>query len=137
MGRSGAGKRKSARPRDGEESARSIARPSGTDDDASDSFDLTTKDGFEGFRDDVLGRVPESVRSRFREGGFCKWGKDWLPVLELGPFDVEPGTVRDMWLKMFEKVRMMCECAMLLPSIPGIKSSCPQPLCRASRTGEE
>mmetsp|Transcript_35208 Transcript_35208/g.63358 ORF Transcript_35208/g.63358 Transcript_35208/m.63358 type:complete len:96 (-) Transcript_35208:912-1199(-) len=62
-------------------------------------------DDFVEYRDDLLSRVPESVKSRFLEGGFCKWGKDWLPVLELGPFDVEPGgPVRDMWLDMFEKV---------------------------------
>jgi hypothetical protein len=54
----------------------------------------------------LLSRVPESVKSRFREGGFCRWRKDeWLPVLELGPFDVAPGPVRDLWLEMFEKVR--------------------------------
>ena len=25
-------------------------------------------------------------------------------MLELGPFDVEPGPVRDMWLEMFDNV---------------------------------
>mmetsp|Transcript_1803 Transcript_1803/g.3872 ORF Transcript_1803/g.3872 Transcript_1803/m.3872 type:complete len:610 (+) Transcript_1803:92-1921(+) len=63
---------------------------------------LATKEDFEKYRDELLGRVPQSVESRFREGGFCKWGGNWLPVLELGPFDVEPGPVRDKWLKMFE-----------------------------------
>ena len=47
--------------------------------------------------------VPDSVKSRFREGGFCKWGGAWLPVLELGPFDVE-GNVREMWLAIFHDV---------------------------------
>ncbi|KAL7544677.1 hypothetical protein ACHAWF_008045 [Thalassiosira exigua] len=69
------------------------------------SSNLTTKEGFETFRSNLLARVPKSVKDRFREGGFCKWGRDWLPVLELGPFDVEPGRVRDLWLKLFEEAQ--------------------------------
>ncbi len=51
-----------------------------------------------------LDRIPKEIKSRFRECGFSKWGKEWLPVLELGPFDVEPGPVRDMWFEMFRNV---------------------------------
>jgi hypothetical protein len=61
-------------------------------------------DAFAQYRDEVLRRVPTSVAARFLEGGFCKWGKEWLPVLELGPFDVAPGPVRDAWLEMCEEV---------------------------------
>ena len=64
-----------------------------------------TKEKFEQYRDDLLSRIPENVKSLFREGGFAKWSMgEWLPVLELGPFDVEPGPLRDKWLFLFEKV---------------------------------
>lgn len=74
-------------------------------------YDLSTKEDFERYKSDILARVPQDVKSRFREGGFSRWGKDWLPVLELGPFDVEPGPVRDMWLDMLDNVspRYFCE----------------------------
>ncbi|KAL3809175.1 hypothetical protein ACHAXA_010633 [Cyclostephanos tholiformis] len=68
-------------------------------------FQLTTKKEFEIFRSEWLNRVPKEIKSRFREGGFSKWGKDWLPVLELGPFDVEPGPVREMWFEMFRNTQ--------------------------------
>ena len=68
------------------------------------AYELPTRQEFERYRSGWLGRIPKCVKSRFREGGFSKWGKDWLPILELGPFDVEPGPVRDMWLEMFRNV---------------------------------
>jgi len=68
-------------------------------------YEIATKADFEKYKDDLLSRVPKSVKSRFREGAFSRWGKDWLPVLELGPFDVEPGPVRDMWLEMFDNTQ--------------------------------
>ena len=40
----------------------------------------------------------------FRNIGFCRWGKDWLPIIQLGPMDVEPGSVRDMWYDMYHSV---------------------------------
>ncbi|KAL3790106.1 hypothetical protein HJC23_013617 [Cyclotella cryptica] len=63
-----------------------------------------TKEEFEAFREDILSKIPKKVKRRFREGGFSRWGKDWLPVLEIGPFDVEPGPVRRMWMEMFHNV---------------------------------
>mmetsp|Transcript_23502 Transcript_23502/g.49224 ORF Transcript_23502/g.49224 Transcript_23502/m.49224 type:complete len:511 (-) Transcript_23502:2846-4378(-) len=77
---------------------------SGTTEDIAPVYEIATKADFEQYKEDVLSRVPKSVKSRFREGAFSRWGKDWLPVLELGPFDVEPGPVRDMWLEMFDNV---------------------------------
>jgi hypothetical protein len=68
------------------------------------SYQLATKKEFESFRSEWLDRIPKEIKSRFREGGFSKWGKEWLPVLELGPFDVEPGPVREMWFDMFRNV---------------------------------
>ena len=75
-------------------------------DDKSSLFDLTTKDGFQSYRNHLLERIPTEVKSRFREGGFGRWEKVWLPVLELGPFDVAPGPIRDMWLDMLVKVSL-------------------------------
>ena len=72
--------------------------------------DTTNKANFEKHKKDVLRRVPHKVKSRFREGGFSRWRKSWLPVLELGPFDVEPGPVRDMWLEMFDSVSILNLC---------------------------
>eukprot|EP00985_Skeletonema_marinoi_P009635 scaffold4490_cov133-Skeletonema_marinoi.AAC.2 len=69
------------------------------------SFEFKTKEEFEAYRDDIISQIPKSVRKRFRHGGFSKWGKDWLPVIELGPFDVEPGPVRDMWMDMFHNTQ--------------------------------
>ncbi|KAL3786252.1 hypothetical protein ACHAW5_001033 [Stephanodiscus triporus] len=57
-------------------------------------------------RDDsanILGRIPRDIKSRFLEGGFAKWGGYWLPILELGPFDVEAGPVRTRWFDEFRK----------------------------------
>jgi hypothetical protein len=70
-------------------------------------YELATREDFDKYKSEWLGRIPKDVKSRFREGGFSKWGNDWLPVLELGPFDVEPGPVRDMWFDMFRKVRFI------------------------------
>lgn len=75
--------------------------PSSDDSDSDDDDGCTD---FQQYRDELLSRVPDNVKSRFLEGGFCKWGKEYLPVLEVGPFDVEPGPVRGMWMEMFEKV---------------------------------
>jgi len=68
-------------------------------------YEVASKEDFDRYKAALLSRVPNDVKSRFREGGFSRWGKDWLPVLELGPFDVEPGPVRDMWLEMFDNTQ--------------------------------
>ena len=77
------------------------------DDDEPTIYEIATKEDFDKYKEDLLSRVPKSVKSRFRQGGFSRWGKDWLPILELGPFAVEPGPVRDMWLDMFDNVSML------------------------------
>eukprot|EP00566_Odontella_aurita_P004962 CAMPEP_0113542804 /NCGR_PEP_ID=MMETSP0015_2-20120614/9813_1 /TAXON_ID=2838 /ORGANISM="Odontella" /LENGTH=616 /DNA_ID=CAMNT_0000442907 /DNA_START=100 /DNA_END=1950 /DNA_ORIENTATION=- /assembly_acc=CAM_ASM_000160 len=51
----------------------------------------------------TLERIDKSVRSDFRRVGFAKWQKDWLPVIQLGPYDVPPGLVRDSWMKLYQK----------------------------------
>lgn len=75
---------------------------------SSSPFDFKSKEDFEAYRDDIISQIPKSIRKRFRQGGFSKWGKDWLPVIELGPFDVEPGPVREMWMDMFHNVSFFC-----------------------------
>jgi len=41
------------------------------------------------------------VKSRFREVGFASWKKVVYPIIELGPYDVSPGKLRDQWFAMF------------------------------------
>ena len=89
-------------------------------------YDLSTKADFERYKSDILARVPQDVKSRFREGGFSRWGKDWLPVLELGPFDVEPGPVRDMWLDMLDNVSPRCFCETSTRLLTPNANSCPR-----------
>jgi hypothetical protein len=83
--------------------------PAEEDSESMYEIEHATKEEFDAFREEVLGKIPNKVKSRFREGGFSKWGKDWLPVLEIGPFDVEPGPVRSMWMEMFQNVSF-CWC---------------------------
>lgn len=76
------------------------------EDDSESMYEIehATKEEFDAFREEILSKIPNKVKNRFREGGFSRWGKDWLPVLEIGPFDVEPGPVRSMWMEMFQNV---------------------------------
>ncbi|KAL7505489.1 hypothetical protein ACHAXN_004282 [Cyclotella atomus] len=77
------------------------------EDDSESMYEIehATKEEFDAFREEILSKIPNKVKNRFREGGFSRWGKDWLPVLEIGPFDVEPGPVRSMWMEMFQNTR--------------------------------
>ena len=86
-------------------------------DDEPTIYEIATKSNFDKYKADLLSRVPKAVKSRFREGGFSRWGKDWLPVLELGPFDVEPGPVRDMWLDMFDNVSLYIIYSVVVPVV--------------------
>jgi len=53
----------------------------------------------------ILQQIDESIKHDFREVGFGKWQRAWLPIIQLGPYDVMSGSVRDEWLKTYEKVR--------------------------------
>ena len=55
-------------------------------------------------RDEILSQIPKDVKERFRECGFATWGKVVYPIIELGPYDVPPGDLRDQWFAMFENV---------------------------------
>ena len=63
----------------------------------------------------ILTRIPLDVKSRFREVGFASWGKVVYPVIELGPYDVSPGKLRDQWFAMFENVSIYCRSADIYP----------------------
>lgn len=47
--------------------------------------------------------VPQEVKSRFRQIAFAEWTGQWLPAIELGPYDVTPGPMRKQWAAMAEK----------------------------------
>jgi len=63
---------------------------------------IEAKKRFESEKQQILEKIPEKIKKDFRKIGFTKWGKQMLPVIELSPFDVEPGGVRDQWISMFE-----------------------------------
>jgi len=50
---------------------------------------------------ETLNKVDSSIRKDFLKLGFARWGKSWLPIIQLGPYDVAPGPVRDTWMNFF------------------------------------
>ena len=60
----------------------------------------------EGLEEDELERnfmkeLPENIKKYFRQVGFGKWNKEWLPVLFLSPFDVlDP--LRNEWIRKYK-----------------------------------
>ena len=69
---------------------------------------IKAKEKFEIEKQKVLDKIPSSIKNDFRQIGFTKWGKQILPVIQLSPFDVEPGSVRDQWTSMFKNVGTAC-----------------------------
>jgi hypothetical protein len=63
---------------------------------------------FEEEKDHVLQQIPNDIVNDFRTCGFAKWNKEYLPCLQLGPYDVAPGLIRDQWMDMFENVSIVC-----------------------------
>ena len=59
---------------------------------------------FETKKEEVLSMIPQDVKARFRQCGFASWGRVVYPMIELGPYDVPPGDLRDQWFSMFENV---------------------------------
>jgi len=53
---------------------------------------------------ETLNKVDSSIRKDFLKLGFARWGKSWLPIIQLGPYDVAPGPVRDTWMNFFLNV---------------------------------
>jgi len=60
------------------------------------------KEQFEREKEEILSDVPEETKARFRQCGFATWGKVVYPMIELGPYDVPPGPLRDQWFSMFD-----------------------------------
>ena len=52
----------------------------------------------------VLASLPKQVKDEFKEMGFVKWEGKSQCVLILGPYDVCPGEVRELWMKMYKEV---------------------------------
>lgn len=59
---------------------------------------------FNEFKNKILHSIPRDVRADFKQIGFVKWDGHYHCVLQLGPFDVCPGEVRDLWMKMYHEV---------------------------------
>lgn len=57
---------------------------------------------FEEEKAHVLKQIPKDIANDFRTCGFAKWNKEYLPCMQLGPYDVAPGLIRDQWMNMFE-----------------------------------
>lgn len=60
--------------------------------------------GFEEERDAILEEVPEFNKKMFKQVGFAKWSKSYLPAMSLNPFSVPPGDIREQWMKMYHNV---------------------------------
>jgi hypothetical protein len=59
---------------------------------------------FEEEKANILDQIPKEIINDFRTCGFAKWNKEYLPCMQLGPYDVAPGLIRDQWMDMFENV---------------------------------
>jgi hypothetical protein len=57
---------------------------------------------FEEEKANILDQIPKEIINDFRTCGFAKWNKEYLPCMQLGPYDVAPGLIRDQWMDMFE-----------------------------------
>jgi len=56
-------------------------------------------------KSNILSLVPVDVKNNFRQLGFIKWNRSYFPIIEISPYDVGPGLVRDQWMRMFHNVR--------------------------------
>mmetsp|Transcript_2196 Transcript_2196/g.4627 ORF Transcript_2196/g.4627 Transcript_2196/m.4627 type:complete len:447 (-) Transcript_2196:437-1777(-) len=65
----------------------------------------TAKKELEDEKNEIMGNVPHSIQSFWGEIGFAKWGKSYLPVLNLGPYQVPPGEARNSWMSMYQKMK--------------------------------
>lgn len=61
---------------------------------------------FQKEKESILSSIPKEVTNDFRKIGFAKWDGQYQYVLQLGPYDVCPGPVRDLWMKMFSEVSL-------------------------------
>jgi len=61
---------------------------------------------FQKEKESILSSIPKEVTNDFRQIGFAKWDGQYQYVLQLGPYDVCPGPVRELWMKMFSEVSL-------------------------------
>mmetsp|Transcript_26310 Transcript_26310/g.77795 ORF Transcript_26310/g.77795 Transcript_26310/m.77795 type:complete len:1008 (-) Transcript_26310:349-3372(-) len=66
---------------------------------------LEAKKKFEQGKQKTLDSIPKDVKACFRQLCFSNWSKTWLPAVELGPYDVSPGPVREQWFTMYKNVK--------------------------------
>lgn len=85
----------------------SVSKATSLTDKGRDSKYEERKASFEKEKKKVLDSTPDYVKKQFKQLGFAKWSKEYLPVMFLGPYDVAPGAVRDCWFQMKEKVRKL------------------------------
>jgi hypothetical protein len=64
---------------------------------------------FEAERSQILESLPKKYKDLFGQIGFCHWGRQLCPTLILNPFDVPPGSIRQLWLEMYNKVSPFAE----------------------------
>jgi hypothetical protein len=62
-------------------------------------------DAFEKEKEKILDSLPDEVKARFGQQYFSKWAKNILPCVVMSPFEIPPSLARNLWLKMYEKVR--------------------------------
>ena len=73
------------------------------------------KKKFEEEKAQILAEVPPQHKSKWRQIGFGKWGKEWLPCMILSPYDVGAQSfMREEWMLMFENVSIQCSFNFLL-----------------------
>jgi hypothetical protein len=82
----------------------SMSIPTELDDEEKKKLLEKAKALFEKEKKELLERIPNDVKKDFRSVCFTKWTSGFLPSMQLGPFDVRPGEVRDQWMSMFHNV---------------------------------
>ena len=59
---------------------------------------------FELERARIISSLPPNVTNDFRQIFFASWEGQMLPVMQLSPYDLGPGKLRQEWFKMFQSV---------------------------------
>ena len=59
---------------------------------------------FEEQKERILSSLPSEVTDDFRQIFFASWEGQMMPVMQLSPYDLGPGKLRNDWFKMFQNV---------------------------------
>ncbi len=59
---------------------------------------------FEKEKENVLSSLPAEITEDFRKVCFAKWNGKYFCVLQLSPYDLPPGDVRNQWMSMYKDV---------------------------------